>query len=292
MKRFWALVLCALLAGCGNNCPEDMAGNSASCGNPVKIAGLETVTQNDCNSMEGACGGALPRTPVHIGFGRTLSIRPQVRGETRIDSVRAKLYLYRADQAPDFSPEPLGTFEMRDSAFLLTAGDLESAGLNVSQIDPKLWLFSARIRLTFYRDTVVIVQEKLMAGLAYDAGPGIFRASENNPLADPESTQVIGELIGFYRGVVETPDSLLAGARSAHVYIAGSPYTTLVDLSDKHFILKSLPVGDAFELRFFSVPVSRPAVGKVAVYRLESDSGAGPDRPFRIRDRGDSLSLP
>jgi hypothetical protein len=286
MKRFWALVLCALLAGCGSNCP-DTAGNSASCGNPVKIAEMRTVEVN-CPECTGA---ATPPVPFTIRFGKTLEIDLDTTSLALADSVWGRIYIYHASQDPVYHPIALDSLLLTFGANALFPGDLAKASAASPDSDATLFRFSFRLKLLARNKGVVFSEEALLPGLGVHWESREFIGSENNPLLEPRRKHYLNQLLGNFEGDIQSWEAFSDGADSGYVYVPGSPYFNVIDIKNGHFKLDSLPAAGRFELRFFVTPVIPRSDRRVHVYQLAAEPGAGPERPFRIQSISDSLIL-
>jgi hypothetical protein len=281
------ILLWALLAGCGE-CPDRMAGNSAGCGNPPKLAALEPTQVNCmCNSN----GGDFFPTVFSISFSDSLKIQMSGINTVKPDSIRGQAFVYPPDYVPFFQAPPLDSFPVQGSVIVLHSGEVQNALRSSPGSISGILPFSLLVRLRFYLG-LVYKQEGNFAGLGFDSASGKFIYSYLNPLGDSGRGHYFYNRDGYYEGNIQPSDSLFAGARVAHVYIPGSPHHAEVNLRDGHFKMDSLPVFSEFELRLLVIPESLPANHKVPTYLLTSDTSSSPDRPFTIKARRDSVSLP
>jgi hypothetical protein len=284
MKRFRALVLCALLAGCGK-CPEGTAGNSASCGNPVKIAEMQPI---DVNCL--ACGGAaIPPVPFTIRFGKTLEIILDTTSLALADSIWGWIYIYHASQDPVYHPLALDSLPLTFGANVLLPGYLAKAKASTPDSDSALFRFSFRLRLLIRDEGIPYSAEASLPGLGVDWESQKFIGSENNPLLEPGRKHYLNQRLGYFEGNIQAWETVSDGADSAYVYVPGSPYYNVIDITNGHFKLDSLPAAGRFELRFFVIPVIPRSDGIIHVYQLAAEPGTDPDRPFRIQLISDSL---
>jgi hypothetical protein len=147
--------------------------------------------------------------------------------------------------------------------------------------------------LSFYKQNVKYTQGGLLTGLVYDWNFGSFSYSNHNPLALPNSSHsFLWDSGGSYQGTLSIPDSILKAGGPKYVYIPGSPFFTIVNDSSGRFSLRSLPLGEADELRFFAMPITNEHGDTAPVFRLESDSGVDSNRVFGLRDLKESVTLP
>jgi hypothetical protein len=291
-NRAGTLALIALLAGC-SKCPDgDMAGTSAGCGNPIKTAELHTLSQNPCDNSGLACAGSWPRTPYSVSFGPSLSIKLSISAEAAPDSIRGVLYLFEGDQVPVFDKSPVDSIFLRDTAFQVTSKDMSRLRKRGSG-DSSYSIFSAYVRLSFYVNNAKYRQAGLLTGLVFDQNYGGFSYSEGNPLSLPGGSFGFEAEIGKYQGSIAIPDSLLQGDRGLYVYVPGSPFFTPVNQGDRSFLLDSLPLREAYELRFFAMPITNQHGVRVPVFRLEAGSGSDFDRVFGLSEvKKESILLP
>jgi hypothetical protein len=284
-------IIFTLWAGC-SKCPDGRgAGNSVGCGNPIKTAELQTLSQNTCGSSND-CAGAWPRTLYRLTFDQSLTINVIPSKERQADSVKGTLYLFEGDQIPVFDNSPVDSVVLRKNGFVLT--DKELAHLRKrGGGDSSYSAFSAYVRISNYFHNLDYSQAGLLAGLVFDWNFGSFSYSERNPLAQPDSTPRFGsDIAGLYQGSINIPDTLLNEAGPLYVYVSGSPFFTQVDGSTKKFLLDSLPLGEAYELRFFAMPITDKHGVTAPVFRLETGSGTDSTRVFELRDLNESVTLP
>ena len=290
-ERAGILIIIALWAGC-SRCPDGRgAGTSAGCGNPIKTAELQTISQNGCVSSDD-CHGSWPSTIFHVAFGDSLSITLTPSINPSPDSTFGAVYLFEGDQIPVFDKSPVDSLFIQDHRFLLTPKDLAHLRKRGGG-DSSYCAFSAYVRLSFYKKNVKYNQAGLLAGLVYDWNFGSFSYSNHNPLGlSASSHHFLWDSGGYYKGVLSIPDSILKVNAPKYVYIPGSPFFTIVNDSNGRFSLSPLPLGEADELRFFAMPITNKHGESVPVYRLESDSGVDSNRVFELRDLKESVALP
>lgn len=289
MRLSGAWVLFALLAGCLLETKDPVCGNSVQCGNPTKIAALQPTTMNGLSG-----GGSFYPTPYTIRFGESLAITLDTEFISKAAGFHGEAYVYRGFQNPVFDSAAADSFPLAGNSIVLRAADLRRAKQAIGDTDPDLFPFSMRITLRIEAGGLVFDQEALLAGLGVTWQNGKFVASDSNPLLDSRKIRYLTDPNGFYEGTIRPWDSLYAPGASAYVYVPGSPYHSVINVTNGHFRLDSLPYDLPFEVRLLVVPGLRPDNGKVPAYILTSEppSDSLPNRVFRIRPTRDSVELP
>lgn len=284
---FWL----AVLVGCMSDPKGPSCGNSVGCGNPIKTAELHPLSQNTCGNSDD-CSGAWPPTVYHVIFGESLSISLMRSSNPLPDSSTGMLYLFEGDQIPVFDKSPVDSVRMQDYNFRITQNELTHLRRR-GEGDSSYSTFSAYVRLSHFKMNVEYSQAGLLAGLVYDWNFGEFSYSNHNPLALADSSHSFaGDHGGWYKGILSIPDSIQIGAGAWYVYVPGSPFFTIVNGSNRKFSLGPLPIGEAYELRFFAMPITNKHGDTVPVFRLESDSGTDSNRVFQVRDLKETITLP
>ncbi|MBW8890525.1 MAG: hypothetical protein JF616_22460 [Fibrobacteres bacterium] len=266
------------------------AGNSAGCGNPIKIAELQT-SESGCSAN---CGGYFPATALSIKLGDSIRIELDSTYFIDADSVQKKVLLYQGFQVPVFSPDPIDTLPMKGNVLVLHPDDLVRARAATPNADTGTFAFSIRIMLQIYSKDLLepMTQEGLLTGLGLVKDSNQFISSPKNPLQDTVKPFYLQDTVASYQGLIHNWQSLSAGAASAYVYIPGSPYFNVISITDGRFHLGALPYGERFELRFFIIPRVPPGNRKVPSYILTSNPDKSPDRIFDFQKTAESLSLP
>ncbi len=286
LRSEWFLL--ALLVGCITGPPGPTCGNSVGCGNPGKLAEL----QSSSTGCPGCSGGATPGIPFHVGFGDSLIIRMDTSLLTNSDSTRWEIALYQGFQIPALPPHPVAALPMHAGAIVLHPQELRQAWGANPGIDSGVFPFAIHIFLRIYKDSVEYDNAGLLSGLGLDTARNQFFCSPGNPLRDSAKTNYLKPPLSSFQGSVENWQGHAAGAKAAYAYIPGSPYYDMISMTDGRFIIDSLPYEGEFELRLLIVPEPLPSNRKVPSYTLKSDPSDSKDRTFRIQSTGDSVALP
>jgi len=291
MRSAGGWILLAFLVGCMEDAGDHgCAGNSVGCGNPIKLAELQT-SESGCSTN---CGGYFFPTAVSVRFGDSLRVELDSANFAKVDSVQRTVVLYQGFQVPVLSPDPIDTLPMKGNSLVLYPKDLARARAAAPEADTGTFAFSIRVMLRIYSKNLSDpwTQEGLLTGLGLEKDSNKFISSEKNPLQDTTKPFYLQDTIASYQGLIQKWQPLSAEAESAYVYIPGSPYFNVISITDGRFHLASLPFGERFELRFFIVPRVFPGNRKVPTYILTSNPDKSPDRIFDFRKTKDSLSLP
>lgn len=249
------------------------------------MAEMRTVEVN----CPGCIGGAFPPVAFTIRFGKVLEITLDTTTLTSADSVWGWIYVYHASQDPVYHTQALDSLPLGFGANALLLADLAKAGAASPDSDATLFRFSLRLKLLARKGEEVFFGEALLSGLGADRENREFIASENNPLLIPGIKHYINDLLAYFEGNIQSWGAVSAGADSAYVYVPGSPYHTVINITNGHFRLDYLPVDGRFELRFFVTPVTPRSDGMVQVFGLSAEPGTGQDRAFLIQAIPDSL---
>jgi hypothetical protein len=288
MRLCGGSILLAALAGCLFDPGKSTCGNSIGCGNPPKIAELQTTAAG----CPGCTGGGTPGLPFDIRFGDSLTLKTDTSLLSKPDSTRWSVALYPGSQVPVFSPRPVDTLACRAGAIILHPQDLRRARQAAPESDTGAFVFSLQIVYRAYSQGLEFDNSALLAGLALDTARKRFFCSPGNPLSDPGKVHYLMQPNASFQGRLEGWAGYSGGAKAAYAFIPGSPFSGVISMTDGRFTVDSLPNGGAFELRLLIVPGGSPAHQKVPSYILKSDPGNDADRIFRIQPSGDSLSLP
>jgi hypothetical protein len=283
-----AWIAAAALLACEPGPNGTLCGNSAGCGNPGKLAELQTSVAG----CPGCTGGAAPTIPFSVSFGDSLVIKMDTSGLFRPDSMHWEVVLYQGSQVPAFSPDPLDTLAYHAGSIVLYPRDLHRARQVRPDADTGVFAFSIHIACRVYKQGVAFDDAGLLAGLGLDTALKKFIASPGNPLLEQGKTHFLKAPKASFQGHIEGWRDSVGRADAALAYIPGSPYSAAISMAEGRFSLDSLPYGGAFELRVLIVPSDPPSNGKVPSYILMSDSSDSEDRPFRIQPTQDSLYLP
>jgi hypothetical protein len=277
----------AVLAGCMLDSKDSTCGNSVQCGNPTKIAALEPTA---VNGIQG--GGIFFPTPYTIRFGESLLVRLDTEFLSQPAVYHGMVYIYQGNQIPVFNSQAADSFPLEGNSVVLHATDLQTLKQATADTLSPIFPFSLRITLEISVKGVVFNQEGLLAGLGVIWQNGIFVTSDSNPLLDAQKIHHLTDPNGYYEGSIQPWDSHLAPGTSAYVYIPGSPYHEVINVTNGHFKFGALPYDLPFEVRFLIVPGSRPGGGKVPAYILTSDPAPDSLRIFRIQPAQDSVVIP
>jgi hypothetical protein len=288
MKFPGAWVLFTVLAGCLFEANGPVCGTSVGCGNPGKLAVLQTTSVG----CPGCSGGASPGIPFHVGFGDSLNIQFDTSLLAKADSARWEIILYQGFQVPAISPSPLDTLTLHAGAIVLHPQDLRQARHAYPESDTGVFPFAIHIFLRIYKEGLEFDNAGQLSGLGLDSARNQFFCSLGNPLLDSGKNDDLKAPLSSFQGYIESWRDYAGGAKAAYAYIPGSPYYHMISMTDGYFIIDSLPYEGLFELRLLIVPETFPSDGKVPSYILKSDPSDSKDRMFRIETTFDSLVIP
>jgi hypothetical protein len=280
-------VVAALLAGCFDD--QQCAGTSIGCGNPPRVAELETSEVNACG-LSGCLATTTP-FPYTVMVGQRIVFTFHRTSEFTSPEIRFRIFA--GNQIPVIHPAPLDSFYAVDSnSFQLLPKDLTAAiraGAEIPASDPRLFVFNIQILLRQQIGNLVLQETGLVTGIALNLESGQFVTNWKQP---SKKDTLFGPNQKF-QGIVKPDTSFepaLTGATSAHIFIPGSPYTASVDLDTRQFVMNGLPQG-SFELRMFALSQNQAIGDRVPVYLVMSDPDSTLSRPFRVEGVVDSLTL-
>jgi len=279
-------VVATLLAGCFDD--QQCAGTSIGCGNPPKVAELETSEVNACGLS--GCHGAMTPFPYTVTVGQGIVFAFHTTSE--IKSPEFLFRIFAADQIPVAYPAALDSFQSSDSdSFRLLPGDLAAArraGAEMSS-DPRLFVFNIQILLRQAIENQVFQEAGLVTGIALDPESGQFITNWKKPGKKDSLFAPIQRFQGFI-----APDSAFASALassvSAHIFVPGSPYAAPIDVVTRQFRMDGLSQS-GYELRMFTLSQNQEIGDRIPVYLVKSDPDSTLSRPFRIEKVVDSLTL-